>query len=344
MRSDTFGVSPGNVPRDGSPTRLIVDESALGLERIVVDTELGPIVVRAGRRTGDAALILVHGAAGSWTTWTPLIAYADAHGAPLTDLVIPDLAGWGESPAPAWATTGIEDYSASLGEIARSLGYRRWRVVGHSLGGFLALDLAARESEATESVVLVSPTGPAVVGAIRRPVRGGIRLPWFAGMLVAMRILRLLGSVALVRILRRLGMLGLLSAPLFAHREVIDASVSDAFADEIRPLAFVHAARAAAAYDLRTFAGITCPVRSVRGQHDVFSSDADGSWFARTIADFREQRVPDAGHFAAIETPGLVLQAMAATGPGAPESAASRPVRARPVPARSDRADGTAGE
>ena len=323
---------------------LIADERVLGLERLVITTALGPVVVRAGRRAGGVALILVHGAAGSWTTWTPLIAYADAHGARLTDLVIPDLPGWGESPAPAWGTTGIADYAAALREIARSLGYRRWRLVGHSLGGFLALDLSAREPEATESVVLVSPTGPAVIDAIRRPVRGGIRLPWFAGMLVAMRILRALGSIGLVRAMRRLGLLRLLSAPLFADRDVIDRTVIDAFADELRPAAFVHAARAAAAYDLRTFAGIACPVRSVRGQHDAFSSDADGRWFTRTIADFREQRVPGAGHFAAIETPAVVLQTMSAIGRGEPESAANRPAPARRDPERSDRADAPAAE
>ena len=290
---------------------LVLDESALGLERIVVETSLGPVVVRAGRRTGGTATILVHGAAGSWTTWTPLIAYADVRGRPLVDLVIPDLPGWGESAAPDWSNAGIGQYAAAIVEITHALGYRRWRLVGHSLGGFLALDLAAHHPHETASVILVSPTGPSVVDAVRRPLRGGIRLPWFAGMLFAMRVLGALGGLGIVRVLRRIGMLRLLSAPLFADRSVIDASVIDAFADELRPTAFVHAARAAAAYDMRVFERIGCPVRSVRGQRDAFSAESDTAWFARTIPDFREQRVPDAGHFAAIESPGVVLQAMA---------------------------------
>ena len=99
--------------------------------------------------------------------------------------------------------------------------------------------------------MLVSPTGPAVVEAVRRPVRAGIHLPWFAGMLLAMRILDAFGSIGIVRGLRRAGMLRLLSSPLFADRGVIDASVIDAFADELRPASFVRAARAAAEYDLR---------------------------------------------------------------------------------------------
>ncbi len=310
MRSDASRTSLGGVPPDASPTRLVSDGKLLGLERTVVATSLGPVVVRTGRRTSDTATILVHGAAGSWTTWTPLIAYADRRGLPLTDLVIPDVPGWGESADPDWHATGIADFSAALAEIAVALGYVRWRVVGHSLGGFLALDLAVRAPDATASVVLVSPTGPAVIDVVRRPLRGGLRLPWFAGMLLTMRSLAAFGSVAVVRALRALGMLRLLSTPLFADRAAVDASVIDAFADELRPSAFGHAARAAARYDLRVFAGIRCPVRSVRGQRDAFSSASDGAWFARTIPDFREQRIPDAGHFAAIETPGVVLQAI----------------------------------
>lgn len=271
-------------------------------------TTLGPVVVRTGRRTGETATILLHGAAGSWTTWTPLIAYADRRGVPLTDLVIPDLPGWGESADPYGGTAQIADVTAALVEIATARGYVRWRVIGHSLGGFLALDLAVREPDATTSVVLVSPTGPAVIDAVRRPLRGGIRLPWFAGMLWAMRTLAVIGSVAVVRALRAIGLLRLLSAPLFADRSVVDATVIDAFADELRPAAFVRAARAAAQYDVGEFGAIRCPVRSVRGQRDAFSSASDSSWFARTIPDFRELRIPDAGHFAAIESPGVVLQ------------------------------------
>jgi len=289
---------------------LVTDETRLGLERAVVETSLGPVVVRSGRRTGETATVLVHGAAGSWTTWTPLISYADHRGLPLTDLVIPDLPGWGESADPEWGAVGVDDYANALAEVATTLGYRRWRIIGHSLGGLLALATAVRAPDATASVVLVSPTGPAVIDAVRRPVRGGLRLPWFAGMLVAMRVLAAIGSVGVVRALRAFGMLRLLAAPLFADRAAIDESVIDAFADELRPAAFVHAARAAAGYDLGAFAGIRRPVRSVRGQNDAFSSASDSAWFARTIPDFREIRVPGAGHFAAIEAPGVVLQAI----------------------------------
>jgi pimeloyl-ACP methyl ester carboxylesterase len=309
MQADGSGVGPA-ATGVGPESGLVTDGARLGLERRVVDTPIGPVVVRCGRRTGDTATILLHGAAGSWTTWTPLITYADRRGLPLTDLVIPDLPGWGESLDPEGETVGIDDVADALAQLTVALGYRTWRITGHSLGGFLALAIAARTPDATASVVLVSPTGPAVAEAVRRPLRGGLRLPWFAGMLLAMRALAAIGSVGVVRALRAVGLLRLLSSPLFADRALVHASVVDAFADELRPAAFVRAARAAAGYDASVFSRVRCPVESVRGQNDVFSAASDTSWFARTMPSFREIRVPDAGHFAAIEAPGVVLQAI----------------------------------
>ncbi|MBN9188133.1 alpha/beta fold hydrolase [Microbacterium sp.] len=145
---------------------LIPRERGVGLRRIAIGTALGRVVVRAGRRADGPATILLHGAAGSWTTWTPLLAAADAASAPLTDVVAPDLPGWGDSGTLPRGTD-VGAMSDAVVEIARSLGYTRWRVVGHSLGGFIALDLAARHPRETIAVVLVSPSGAGVVDALR---------------------------------------------------------------------------------------------------------------------------------------------------------------------------------
>ncbi|BDZ47438.1 hypothetical protein [Naasia aerilata] len=79
----------------GEPAALIPDETLLGLRRVVVDTAAGPVVARAAERTGGPATILLHGAAGSWTTWTPLLAEAAGSGRALADVVLIDLPGWG---------------------------------------------------------------------------------------------------------------------------------------------------------------------------------------------------------------------------------------------------------
>ncbi len=317
---------------------LRTDGAALGLRRLTVPTSIGDVVVHAGREAGGPATILLHGAAGSWTTWTPLIAASGLGiGARLTDVVALDLPGWGESGTLRRART-VEDVSDAVVDVARALGYSSWRLVGHSLGGFVALDVAARHPESTAGVTLVSSTGRGVLDAIRRPLRGGLRLPWFAGMLLTMRVLALFSraGAAFVRLLGRLGWLRALSSPLFSR--AVHPSVTAAFADELRPAAFARAARLAADYEERTWTGIRCPVRSVRGSRDVFAGETDAAAFFWLIPDFREVRLADAGHFANVERPDAVL---AAVGDGAAPRA-GRPYSPPPafVPERAPRSEG----
>lgn len=290
---------------------LTSDARALGLRRRIVPTSAGRIVVRSGAVTGDVATILLHGAAGSWTTWSPLLRAAAHSGEPLRNVIAVDLPGWGESPA-AHPVGGVAQLSDAVREVAQTLGYQRWILVGHSLGGFLALDLAARHPGDTEAVLLISPSGPAVIDAIRHPLRGGSALPGFAGMLLIMRFLAALGPVGrrLVRSVHSVGMLRALSAPLFTDPKHVHRSVIEALSQEVRPWAFVDAARAAARYDESRWRAVASPVRAVYGERDVFARASDRADLARLVRDFDAATVPGAGHFAAVEQPECVLQAL----------------------------------
>ncbi|MGZ0711642.1 alpha/beta fold hydrolase (plasmid) [Coraliomargarita sp. W4R53] len=293
---------------------LQTDAAPLGLRRLVVPTSVGNLVVHAGRESpsGDkssALTILLHGAAGSWTTWTPLLAASDRLKTRLTDVVAIDLPGFGDSDGIG-RVRDVEQMSRAIAEVARALGYSQWTLVGHSLGGFIALDVAARFPDETRAVTLISASGAGVVDAIRRPLRGGTGLPGFAGMLTVMRVLAALGPAgrALVHLADRLGLVRALTSPLFAGP--VDDSVIDAFADEVRPSAFTQAAHLAGEYEMRTWTAIACPVRSVRGVDDVFAGERDAAVFSTLIADFSEMRLPNVGHFANIERPDAVLKAM----------------------------------
>lgn len=281
---------------------LVTDAAALGLQRRVVRTPVGEVVARTRRDGAGPATILLHGAAGSWTTWTPLLIASRVRGVEPRNPVAIDLPGWGESPGPVPDPAQLAD---AIAGVARALGYERWQIIGHSLGGAVALDVAARFADETVAVGLVSPSGAGVRDAVRRPVRGGLRLPGFAGMLLAMRGLRLLGPTAphLLRGLRAIGMLRALARPLFRDPRAIDRSVTDALADEIRPAAFVAAARAARRHDDGGWSAIRCRVRSIRGARDVFARADDGARFAATIPRFCELVLGDAGHFAHVEQP-----------------------------------------
>ncbi|HEY8591122.1 MAG TPA: alpha/beta fold hydrolase, partial [Naasia sp.] len=128
---------------------LLVDGRTLALTRRVVEVAGIPVVVRTGEQDEGPATILLHGAAGSWTTWTPLLQAAERQGAPLANLVIPDLPGWGETPSAGGSVREVADLGDLVAGIAEALGFASWTVAGHSLGGFLALDLAARRPDET---------------------------------------------------------------------------------------------------------------------------------------------------------------------------------------------------
>ncbi len=293
---------------------LELDPRPLGLERIVVPTALGPVVVHRSRvRASSGATILLHGAAGSWTTWTPLLEAAGV--GRMTDLVIPDLPGWGGSPGPVSGVGGID--AASLADVVAAVshacGYDRWRLVGHSLGGFVALELAAQRPEATSEVLLVSATTLGARGDQLGWGRAWLAYPALFALLFGMRLLAVLGPTAsaLLGIVNRAGLLRPLVSPLFARRRRVDTSVIDALAVEARPAAFVRALQCARRYDAAgRWARIVCPVRAVHGDRDVFTGPDDDSRLRMIIPRFSAATLPATGHFGHIERPALVLAAL----------------------------------
>ena len=104
----------------------------------------------AARESGTAT-ILLHGAAGSWTTWRAAIAAAETGGA-VADLVVPDLPGWGDSPVDDLSRSGCRRLAAAVATVARALGYERWRWSGTPSAASSPWSWPASEPEATESV------------------------------------------------------------------------------------------------------------------------------------------------------------------------------------------------
>lgn len=274
------------------------------MQRTEVPTGAGLVAVRHTERVSQTATVLLHGAAGSWTTWQPAIAAASASGTAPSDLVVPDLPGWGESPADV-STLDAADLAASVAAVARALGYRRWRLVGHSLGGFVALELAVQEPEATESVVLVSGTTFGGHGDRLRTVQLVRAYAPLMLLALGMRVLVLLGPAAspLVRVLDRTRLLALLIAPLFDTRM---PAVVHELARDLRPAAFLRALACARRYPAaERWSRIRCQVRSVHGDRDVFVPPSDDPRLAAIIPLYRAIVLPATGHFGHTEHPSL---------------------------------------
>lgn len=69
-----------------------------------------------------------------------------------------DFAGFGESPEPERPYT-VADYAAETLALMDGEGIRQFAVVGHSFGGRVALELAARHPERISALVLVDAAG-----------------------------------------------------------------------------------------------------------------------------------------------------------------------------------------
>jgi pimeloyl-ACP methyl ester carboxylesterase len=105
-------------------------------------------------------LVLVHGLAGSWRWWRPLL---PALAAEFT-LHLVDLPGFGRLPrVRAFA---LEDALAWLEGWFAAADIDAADLVGHSLGALLAARLAARHPERVRRLVLVAPAGVHDGGAL----------------------------------------------------------------------------------------------------------------------------------------------------------------------------------
>ncbi len=110
---------------------------------------------RAFRVAGAGpALVLVHGIGDSSATWDPVLpALARRH------LVIaPDLLGHGSSDKPR-ADYSVAAYANGVRDLLGVLGVERATLVGHSLGGGVAMQFAYQFPERTERLVLVGSGG-----------------------------------------------------------------------------------------------------------------------------------------------------------------------------------------
>jgi pimeloyl-ACP methyl ester carboxylesterase len=99
-------------------------------------------------------LLLVHGIGGDWQTWEPVLApLAASH-----RVIAVDLPGHGGS------AKGAGDYSLGgmanvLRDLMAALGLERATLIGHSLGGGIAMQFAYQYPERCERLVLVSSGG-----------------------------------------------------------------------------------------------------------------------------------------------------------------------------------------
>jgi pimeloyl-ACP methyl ester carboxylesterase len=111
------------------------------------------------RRGGSGApLLFLHGASGA-----PAIMPFMETLAGRFDVLVPEHPGYGLSDEPEWLDN-IHDEAYFYLDFLRALDLRDVTLVGSSMGGWIAMEMAVRDSSRLKSLVLVSPAGVAAPG------------------------------------------------------------------------------------------------------------------------------------------------------------------------------------
>jgi len=102
----------------------------------------GTLAVRMRAGAGAEPVLLLHGLGASHAFFLPAAAGKALAGRPV---ILPDLPGHGDSQDPAGFSCAMEDLADLLLELLDGLGLRRVSLVGHSMGGTIALHMAERD-------------------------------------------------------------------------------------------------------------------------------------------------------------------------------------------------------
>lgn len=270
-------------------------------------------------------LLLVHGLAGRWQNWLETI----PHFARERRVVAVDLPGFGASPMPRWEIS-IPGYARFLERLCDALAIDAAAVVGNSMGGYVAAELAIAAPQRVERLMLVSAAGISAEHLRRDQVMTGARVVAALGTRVAARHASLarrpgLRRVALGFVVRHPDRL---SAPL-AHELMAGAG---------KP-GFLPAMEAILAHRISArLPQVACPTFVLWGEDDRVIPVRDARRFGELIPDARVLVLPDTGHVAMLERPArfnaLLDAFLAERPPEAPRSA--------PAPGSAGHATGTA--
>ncbi|MEW9528890.1 alpha/beta fold hydrolase [Microbispora sp. NPDC049125] len=128
------------------------------------------------RRGAGPPLVLLHGIGHHWQAWEPVLGLL----AGTRDVIAVDFPGFGASPPlPAGTPYNAETLADAIETFCAELGLRDPHVAGSSLGGYVALTLAARGGVRT--AVALSPAGfwfgpeAAYARGVLRVIRGMTR-------------------------------------------------------------------------------------------------------------------------------------------------------------------------
>jgi len=101
-----------------------------------------------------ATVLLIHGIGSSGESWREIIEQLPDN----VKIIVVDLLGFGRSPKPDWVTYNAKRQAQSIAFTYLRKGLRRPAIiVGHSLGGLVAVEIARQYPRLARSLILCSP-------------------------------------------------------------------------------------------------------------------------------------------------------------------------------------------
>jgi pimeloyl-ACP methyl ester carboxylesterase len=121
----------------GAPQRITVDGAQIAYRR----------------RGGGPPMLWLHGAGGvdGWTEGMQRLSES-------YDLIVPDHPGWGASDTPAWLDN-IHDLAYFYLDFIDALGLDGVHLIGTSIGGWIAAEVAIRNTARLRTLTLIAPAG-----------------------------------------------------------------------------------------------------------------------------------------------------------------------------------------
>jgi pimeloyl-ACP methyl ester carboxylesterase len=253
---------------------------------------------RVSYRTAGSGpvVLLIHGIAGTseqWADVAPILAEGYT-------VVAPDLLGHGQSAKPI-GDYSLGAYAVSLRDLLIALGHRRATVVGHSLGGGIAMQFAYEYPVFCERMVVVSSGG---LGREVHPLLRAATLPGAELVLPLIASQRVLGvGGALGQVLARVG---LRAGPDIAemargYSSLANAEARAAFLHTVRAVIDYNGQRVSAAD--RLYLSSMLPSLIVWGRRDPLIPAVHGEAAHRLMPGSRLEIFENAGHFPHLDDP-----------------------------------------
>src|SRR4051812_31404639 len=251
-------------------------------------------------------VVLIHGMINSSRHWEAVARrLARSH-----TVIAPDLIGHGDSATPR-GDYSLGAHAASIRDLLAAIGVDRASIVGHSLGGGVAMQFFWQFPQRVERLALVSSGG---LGHEVSPLLRTVALPGMSGVLGVVAHRRVLD--ALDRAAPRLGSRGVyVRAVARALRPLEQPGAREAFVQTLRAVIDVRGQRVSATDRLYLLSQM--PTLIVWGERDNTIPLAHGRAAHEAVPHSRFATLPRAAHFPHLEDP----EGLSAGPPGSPPPA-----------------------